>query len=212
MDIRELKKAKKEVARYMRRLYQRGLTTATGGNVSVKAHGYLLITPSAIDKALIRGKQILIMNADSENLTPGLKPSIEWGMHLAIYKVRPDVKAIVHAHPPLATCFTAMDHEINCQLIAEARAVLGKPVTAPYALMGTPKLAQIVSKAAESNENVILLENHGIVCLGNNLPAAFDRLEVLEVAARMTLIAKMMGTSKPLSREQSEEIDKLMLL
>jgi L-fuculose-phosphate aldolase len=134
-------------------------------------------------------------------------------MHLAIYQKRPDVKAIVHAHPPVATSFTAMRKAIDCTLIAEARAVLGTPVIAPYALMGTAELAAVAAAAAVAvadKPNVILLENHGIVCLGKDLLTAFDRLEVLEAAAKMTLITSIMGDVSPLIKEQLGEIDKLV--
>ena len=211
----------------MRRLYRRGLTTASGGNISVRLREGIFITPSGTDKGLIRGKQVGMLGFDGKNLTPHLKPSIESAMHLAIYHERKDVHAIVHAHPPIATSFTATQKEINCTLIAEARAVLGTPAVAPYALMGTQALAAAVAIAAGSGRNltllpnhqpevvhpnVIFLENHGIVCLGKDLLTAFDRMEVLEAAARMTLITGMLGGGKPLSSEQLAEIDSLKML
>jgi len=203
---------RKEIARFMRRLYDRGLTTASGGNISARLEDTVLITPSAIDKGLIRGKEIGVLSLQGKNLTPHLKPSIESAMHIALYKARPDVLAIVHAHPFTATSFTAMNRTINCALTAEAHAILGTPVVAPYALMGTPELANKVALAASGPANVILLENHGIVCLGKDLLTAFDRLEVLEAAARMTCITAMMGNVKSLDDEQLKGIDKLFML
>lgn len=225
MTRQEIKAIRKEIARFMRRLYNRGLTTPSGGNISVRLGKGIFITPSALDKGRIKRKQVGMITFEGKNLTPELKPSIETAMHLAIYRKRPDVNAIVHAHPPVATSFTAMQKTIDCNLIAEARAVLGTPVIAPYALMGTEKLATTVGTTAGSDHdltqlstqlpatgkpNVILLENHGIICLGKDLLTAFDRLEVLEAAAKMTLITGLMGGAKPLSKEQLGEIDKLM--
>jgi L-fuculose-phosphate aldolase len=227
MTTKEIKALRKEVARYMRRLYNRGLTTASGGNISVRLKSGIFITPSGIDKGHIRGKQIGMLTYEGKNLTPDLTPSMESAMHLAIYQKRPDVKAIVHAHPPIATGFTALKKEINCTLIAEARAVLGTPLVATYALMGTAALAAAVSAAAVTGRDttpssaqtsvvvypdVILLENHGVVCLGKDLLTAFDRMEVLESAARMTLITSLMGEVNPLQVEQLQEIDKLLKL
>jgi L-fuculose-phosphate aldolase len=227
MDNKSYKSLRRDVARFMRRLYKRGLTTASGGNISVRLREGIFITPSGLDKGLIRGKQVGMLGFDGKNMTPHLKPSIESAMHLAIYNERKDVHAIVHAHPPVATSFTAMQKEINCTLIAEARAVLGTPAVAPYALMGTPALAAAVALAAGSGSdqplsadqqpevvhpNVIFLENHGIVCLGKDLLTAFDRLEVLEAAARMTLITGILGGGNPLSQEQLTEIDNLKML
>jgi L-fuculose-phosphate aldolase len=214
MTRKEMKKTRKEMARFMRRLYSQGLTTASGGNISVRCEEGIFITPSALDKGCIRGKQIGMMAFTGENLTPDLKPSIESAMHIAIYGKRPDVNAIVHAHPPIATSFTAIHKEINCRLIAEAYAVLNTPVTATYSLMGTKELATIVAEIAsrETMPNVILLENHGIVCLGKDLLTAFDRIEVLEAAAKMTCITNLMGDIRQLSAEQLREIDALRLL
>jgi L-fuculose-phosphate aldolase len=223
MTAKEFKALRKEVAFYMRRLYNRGLTTASGGNISVRLKDGILITPSALDKGSIKARQIGMLSFGRKNLTPELKPSIESAMHLAIYRERPDVTVIIHAHPPIATSFTAMQKEINCTLIAEARAVLGLPVMAPYALMGTSELAEAVAAAVgidqclnpdprvgPINPNVILLQNHGIVCLGKDLLTAFDRMEVLEAAAKMTLITNLMGNIRQLSGEQLKEIDGLM--
>jgi len=210
MTTKELKILRKEVAFFMRRLYTRGLTTASGGNISVRLRKGILITPSALDKGLIRGKQVGMITFDGRNMTPALKPSMESALHLAIYRSRSDVNAIVHAHPPIATSFTAMRKAIDCTLIAEARAVLGTPVLAPYALMGTEALAAAAETGSAGKTNVILLENHGIVCLGKDLLMAFDRMEVLEAAAKMTLITSLMGGGIPLNKKQLEEIDKLV--
>lgn len=206
------KESRKEVARFMRRLYKRGLTTTSGGNISVRLADGILITPSGFDKGTIKGNQIGLISFGGDNLTPELRPSIEFAMHLAIYKVRPDVEAIVHAHPPLATSFTALEKGIDCCITAEARAILGVPMKAPYALMGTELLAAEVAKSAahSAHPNVILMENHGIVCLGKDLLSAFDRMEVLEFAARMTLATGIIGNVKNLSQKQMQEIDQMM--
>jgi L-fuculose-phosphate aldolase len=211
MDASLFKDIRKEVAFYMRRLYERGLTTSSGGNISIKNEDMMFITPTSYDKGMIRGRHIGIITMDGKNLTTDLQPSMESAMHLAIYKKRRDVNAIVHAHPPVATSFTAMDQEINCALIAEARALLGKPAYAHYALMGTKELAAFTADAAEGNALVIMLSNHGVVCLGKDLLTAFERMEVLESAANMTILTSMLGGVKPLSEEQIREIDRLML-
>lgn len=211
MDQKEFKEYRKLVAYYMRRLYNRGLTTASGGNVSLRTNEGILITPSAMDKGSIRGKQVGMLSFGGKNLTPELIPSIESNMHLEIYRKRKDVNAIVHAHPPIATSFTATSKGINCCLIAEARAIIGTPRLAPYALMGTAKLAETVADVVtDSDVKVILLENHGIVCLGKDLLTAFDRMEVFEAAAKMTLITHLLGDEKPLNDERLKEIDRLM--
>ena len=192
----------------MRRLYEHGLTTTSGGNISLRiSDEFIAITPSATDKGRMRWREVGLMNIFGENLTPELKPSIEFEMHLSIYKRNKDVKAIVHAHPVTATAFTATKSKINTSLTAEARAILGDPVLVPYALMGTVDLA---SAAADHvmHSDILLLENHGILTTGSNLLQAFDKIEVLENAARMTLIVEMTKKKSPLTKERIQQIDK----
>ncbi|OFY57360.1 MAG: hypothetical protein A2Y87_08885 [Bacteroidetes bacterium RBG_13_46_8] len=210
MEKDKLDIQKNEVAYFMRRLYNKNLTTTSGGNISIKLEdGRLLITPSATDKARMKSDQIGLLSFTGENQTPHLKLSIESGMHIALHNKRPDINAIIHAHPPIASAFTALRKSINCTLTSEARAILGTPVMVPYALMGTPLLADRVAETVR-HANVILLENHGVICLGHSLLAAFDRMEVLEAAAKMTLIAELLKGKKELNPQQLREIDDLL--
>ena len=203
------KKERKEVARFMRRLYRLGLTTTSGGNISSRIDDKLIaITPSATDKGRMRWKEVGIMSVSGENLTPGLKPSIEHALHIGVYNSNNNINAIVHAHPVFASSFTAMKAEINTSLTAEARAICGDPKLVPYALMGTDELAGVVAKYSGESD-VLLLENHGIITTGSNLLQAFDKLEVLENAAKMTLIAEITGKKSPLGRSRILQIDKL---
>ena len=208
-EINRYKKQRKEVARFMRRLYRQGLTTTSGGNISLKINeDTVLITPSATDKGRMKWKEVGIISILGENLTPDLKPSIESGLHLSIYKKNSEVLAIVHAHPVFASSFTAMKWPINTGLTAEARAICGEPVFVPYALMGSTELADITAENA-LEADVLLLENHGILTTGKTLLSAFDKIEVLENAAKMTLIADIKGRKKGLSNIRLREIDKL---
>ncbi len=202
------KEERKAVARFMRRLYRQGLTTTSGGNISLRIpDDIIIITPSATDKGRMRWEEVGLMDISGKNLTPWLKPSIESQMHLAIYKKKKEIMAIVHAHPVCATAFTATHSAIRTDLTAEARAILGDPVLVPYELMGTSDLA---ARAAEYilKSDILLLENHGILTTGSNLLQAFDKIEVLENAARMTLIVEMAGKKRPLTDERIKQIDK----
>jgi len=203
------KKERKEVASFMRRLYKQQLTTTSGGNISMRMPGdIVLITPSATDKGRMKWKEVGIMNLLGENLTPDLKPSIEHALHLGIYKRNSMVSAIVHAHPVFATSFTATKCKINTDLTAEARAICGNPRFVPYALMGSQDLADIVSEES-SESDVMLLENHGILTTGPTLLSAFDKIEVLENAAKMSLIVAFTGKKRVLSTSRLHEIEKM---
>jgi L-fuculose-phosphate aldolase len=205
----EYKAERKEVARFMRRLYNHGLTTTSGGNISLRVtDDKIVITPSATDKGRMRWKEVGIMNILGENLTPELKPSIESDMHLSIFNKKKEVKAIVHAHPVFASAFTGMKCKINTNLTAEACAILGDPLLVPYALMGTGELAKLAAESIQYSD-ILLLENHGILTTGSNLLQAFDKIEVLENAAKMTLIVEMTRKKSPLSKSRILEIEKI---
>ena len=210
MEIKDKYKAeRKEVARFMRRLYKHALTTTSGGNISLRvSEKIILITPSATDKGRMKWKEVGIINILGENLTPHLKPSIETEMHLAIYRKKNDVLAIVHAHPVFASLFTAIKAKINTKLTAEAKAILGDPLLVRYAVMGSRALAEV---AAENilKSDVLLLENHGILTTGSNILQAFDKIEVLENEAKMTLMTEMTGKRRPLDKARILELERL---
>ena len=201
MDIDE---GKKEVALFMARCYNRGLTTATGGNISMRIGDIMLITPSGKDKASLVGSDIAeVRIADGVNLTPDKKLSIESGMHRLIYLKRNDVKAVVHSHPTFSCLFSASEEEIDTSLIAENWFLLDKVRKVSYALMGTDELAEAVSEAAASN-NALLLENHGALAVGNSLLSAFDRLECLEQAAKLTYLSRAVRVRGLTGEERAE--------
>jgi len=203
------KKERKEVARFMRRLYSHGLTTTSGGNISLKvSEEIILLTPSATDKGKMKWEEIGIMTLSGENLTPALKPSIESEMHLSIYRKKKGINAVIHAHPVFSSSFTAMKCNIDTTLTAEAAAILGVPLMVPYELMGTAGLAKAVSDNILKSD-ILLLENHGVLTTGTGLLQAFDKIEVLENAAKMTLIVSIKGKKSPLSRTRIIEIEKL---
>lgn len=202
---------KEAVADCMNRLYRQGLTTTSGGNISLRVPGGLvLLTPSATDKGNMNAAQIAVIGIDGINHTPALKPSIETSMHLEIYKRHSHVQAIVHAHPPMASTFVAARKPINVRLIAETYAIVGEPVIAPYALMGSPELAASVAGSIKKDTTCVLMENHGVLCVGDTLLQAFDRIEVLENAARINLYVAQLGGGVELDEIQLREIDDMM--
>ncbi len=201
-------KEREELAGFMRRLYAQKLTTCSGGNLSMKLDDkHIIITPSSLDKGAIVAEQIGLMTIDGENLTPHLKPSIETGAHLSVYQVRSDVNAVVHAHPVNATSFSAMDEKINIHLTAEAYVVLMKIHYSSYSLMGTESLASIVA-ASLKDHDISVMKNHGITTVGQTLLSAFDKLEVLECAAQMTLNTKIMGSVSAMTKDNLDELYK----
>lgn len=203
------KNYKKQVAEIMRRLYEQGLTTCSGGNVSLRAeNGNVFITPSQIDKGNISEDQIAEMSPEGEVIGSDLKPSMETGMHLEIYKSRKDVNAIVHAHPSKATAWACSDNNLENNLCGEARYFLGDIAKAPYSLMGTKNLANIVSESL-NDKLAVLLANHGALTVGKNLFQAYDRMEVLENLAELQLLVKQAGNPLYLSEQECKTLDNM---
>nr|WP_319473276.1 class II aldolase/adducin family protein [uncultured Sphaerochaeta sp.] len=208
MDIKKYEKYRRQVASFMTRLYDRQLTTASGGNISMRISKDLFcITPSALDKGLLTPDDIAVVTLDGKNLTPNLPLSIETEMHRLILVARPDIQAIVHAHPTYVSAFTAITKDgksaINTHLIAESYYILEDPAYVEYRLMGTVDLAEQVA-ASSFDHDVLLLENHGAVALGRTMLEAFDKMELLERAAQMTVITKQMGGGEYEVRELPE--------
>ena len=182
---------REEVAYFMTRLYNMGLTTTSGGNISMLVEGHIIITPAALDKGRLTAEQIVVISPKGENLTPQVRPTSEKDMHQAIYKANSHVKSIVHAHPVTASAFACSNKTINTKLMAEPYALLGEPVRAEYATMGTVQLAENVAKVSVGNR-AIIMDNHGVLTMGATVLQAFDRLEVLENAAKTTLINEIL--------------------
>ena len=201
---------REQVAYFMRRLYSRGLTTTSGGNVSLRVSSdRVLLTASASDKATLKMSHVVILSLTGDNLTPELAPSIEAGMHLAIYRLHPEIKAVVHAHPTTATAFCAAGERINCRLTTEAYAILADPVYLPFAMSGSAELANVVATGIGSAA-CALMPNHGILAVGDSLLQAFDRMEVLEEAAKLTLITRLLGSANELDEQRLRALDELM--
>ena len=135
--------------------------------------------------------------------------SSELVVHRAIYKAT-SALAIVHAHPPMASTFVAARKPINTRLIAEAYAIVGEPEYAPYELMGTDKLADSVAGCFKKNTLCVLMENHGVLCVGDSLLQAFDRIEVLENTAKINLNIAQLGGGVELNCDQLQEIATMM--
>ena len=181
---------KTEVANFMSRLYNKGLTTCSGGNISLFIdNNTILITPSQKDKANLKAEDIGIININGENLTPGIKMSMEAFMHLAIYNARPNVKAIIHAHPTYATSYAVAGKKINSNITDETHIILGDIAYAPYNKSGSKELAHNVAKHL-LNLNVIILDKHGVLTVGETLFEAYNGIEILESAAKLNYISK----------------------
>ncbi len=198
---------REQLVNIMNRIYNTGMTTLSGGNLSIKDdNGDLWITPAAVDKGNLTPQDIIRMCADGRVVGPH-KPSSEHPFHHAIYAQRPDLKAIVHAHPPALVSFSIARQVPNTHIIPQAQRICGRVGYAPYALPGSQQLGANIAATFAEGYNVVLLENHGIATGGTNLLEAFQRLETLDFCARTLLKAKGMGPVSVLTDEQLAPFD-----
>lgn len=198
----DLESERKLVSYFMRRLYAKGLTTCSGGNISLRVgEDLVLVTPSALDKGELQADEVVLVRMDGENLTPKYKPTIEAGMHLEVLRRRPEMMAVVHAHPAFATAFACMDEELDITLSSEVFCMVDIIAQAGFAPPGTEELAGIVGEAM-GGADVALMHNHGVITVGATLLKAFDLIEVVEVTAKMNLIIRMMGGKRRLTDGQ----------
>jgi len=192
---------RRDIVAVCQRLYQRGFIAGTEGNVSaLEGPNRLWITPSGYHKGLLQPADLLLIDLHGQVLFGDGRPSSETPMHLALYRCRPDIRAVVHAHPPLATALTVAGYHLEPPLLPEAVVALGEVPTIPYQMPTTWQFANDVGAAMRQAE-AALLENHGSVAVGASLQAAFNKMEIVERAAQILYLAKLLGRVQPLSPE-----------
>lgn len=183
------------------RLYERGMVTATDGNVSARlTNGNIIATRSGINKGMVTEIDLVEVTLEGEQVGGEGKPSTEMGMHTFIYQQRPDVKAVVHAHPVYATGFAAARIPLDACIFPEVIVGLGAIPLAGYATPSTREVAESLAPYVKRAE-AILLANHGVVAYGSGLYDAYFKMEKVEHAAHITYVAAMLGGARSLSRE-----------
>lgn len=188
-----------EIAVVSRRLYERGLIAGGEGNVSVRlGPDRILATPAGMSKVDVRSEDLVEVGLDGRHLAGARRVSTEIGMHLRIYARRPDVGAVVHAHPPTATGFAVAGEDFVAGVLPEVIFALGPVPLVPYGMPGTPALADRLESYV-ADHDVFLLANHGATACGPTLALAHQRMESLEQAARIMLAARLLGRVTPLA-------------
>lgn len=204
--------ARQELVEVCRLLYKRSYLCGTEGNLSLRlSSGQLLSTASQTCKGRIKPNQILLSDLEG-NLLPSLyqskdqKLSTEFSMHLLVYKMRPDLKAIVHAHPHTAVGFTLAGKGLESCHLPEVVCTLGSIPTAPYA---TPSTSEVPDSIAPfvSHHDAILLAHHGAITMGADIWDAYYKMETVERFAQTLLVAQMLGGAREL---EADQLDKLM--
>jgi len=197
---------RKRVLETARLLEEKGLVVGTSGNVSLRLKGELLaITPHGRYYDELSPEDIVVIDFEAENVEGELPPSAESLLHIAIYKNRPDVGAVIHAHPPLAGALAVAGKEIPVILDDQAAYLGGEVRLAPYALPGSPRLADsVISYLGE--RNAVLIANHGIIAVGRDLKRAFTACQLVEKAALAFILASLLGGVKELDPQAKEAL------
>lgn len=182
----------------MNRIYYRGMTTTSGGNLSVKdEHGVVWITPSGIDKGSLTRDDIMRINPDG-SIEGRHRPSVEYPFHLNIYEMRPDLKAVVHAHSPGLVAFSIARRLPSVRLLPNVRHICGEIAIAKYAVPGSSELGDYIGEEFRKGYSTVLLENHG-VCIGaDSIWQAFMMFETIETSALLEINAKKLGALREL--------------
>jgi L-fuculose-phosphate aldolase len=185
------------------RVYRNGMTTTSGGNISIKdENGDIWITPSAVDKGSLTVKDISCVKADGTFVGPH-KPSSEFPFHKAIFDARPELKAIIHAHPPGLVAFSIARKIPNTNIIPQARHICGEIGYAPYGCPGSEDLGKkIAVEFFNGKHKAVIMENHGVVLGGTDLLDAYQRFETLEFCCRTLISAGTLGKVNGLSDSQ----------
>jgi L-fuculose-phosphate aldolase len=191
-----------EIVRVMERIYHRGMTTTSGGNLSIlDGDGGMWITPSRVDKGGLKPEDIIRVRPDGacEGRHP---PSSEYPFHLQIYRARTDLRAIVHAHVPAVSAFAVTNRVPDTRVLPQARFVCGAVGNSPYVLPGSDRLGEVIAAVFRGGHTCVEMANHGFVVGGETLQRAFEQTETLEYCARLILKASILGRVRILDEEQ----------
>ncbi|MCI0496520.1 class II aldolase/adducin family protein [candidate division KSB1 bacterium] len=191
-----------QLAMLMHRVYRYGMTTTSGGNMSIRdENGDIWITPAGVDKGTLQWDDIVLVRSNGQVEGRHL-PSSEFPFHKAIYEARTDLRGIVHAHPCALVSFSIVRKIPPTSIIPQAREICGTVGFAQYALPGSDLLGKHIAETFRQGFDSILMENHGVVCGGKNVLDAFHRFETLDFCARLVIKASMIGDYRELSDDQ----------
>ena len=197
---------RKQMVQIAHLCYQRNLLVALDGNLSARLpSGNILCTKAGCHKGLLTDDDLVIIDMKGKMIRGQGKPTSEMAMHIACYRARPDIKAVVHAHPPLSVAFTIANISLAKCVLPEVVLTLGTIPTIEYATTGTSELAARVGDAI-LHHDAILMDRHGAVCVGESLLEAFCRLEVMEHTALITKNARDLGAVKELPPDEAVKL------
>ncbi len=200
--MRQEEQLRADIVEVGRRLHARAYVASNDGNISVRlSDDRLLTTPKSVSKGFMTPDMMVTTDLEGRKVAGEREPSSELLMHLAVYQNRPEVTAVVHAHPPASTGFAVAGIPLDRAVLAEVVTTLGSIPIADYGTPSTPELADAVSKYIKAHDG-LLLANHGALTVAGELFAAYYKMETIEHFARISLVARLLGGERMLSREE----------
>ena len=193
-----------QIALILGRIYRNGMTTTSGGNLSIREeNGNIWITPASVDKGSLTAADIVCVTPEGACIGQH-KPSSEFPFHKAIYDIRPEMRAVIHAHPPALVAFSITHRIPDTNMIPQAKRICGRVGFAPYGLPGSEELGKKIAAEFRDNPDIkaVIMENHGTVLCGTDLTDACTRFETLEFCARTLIHASILGGVRRLTEEE----------
>lgn len=197
---------REEIVRVGRLMFDKGWIAANDGNITVRLDsGNVLATPRGVSKGMLKPEDLVVVDMDGNRISGPLEVTTEIGMHLTIYRERPDVNAVVHAHPATATGFAVAGRALNLGTLPEVIISLGSVPLAEYGVPGTPAFSDGLLPYIPKYD-AMLLANHGAVAYGPDVMRAFFRMDTVEHFARIELVAELLGGAKVLPRAEIQKL------
>jgi len=198
---------RRDIVNIGKKIYDKDFVAATDGNISARLNGNrLLITASGSCLGELKPEELIFIDLEGRKLSGSGKPTGEVSMHLAAYRERPDIYAVIHAHPPITTGFTVAGESLAQCIIPEVVLIFGTIPTTEYATISTDEGAEVIRKLIK-NHDALILDRHGTLTVGTDLINAFRKLEKVEYCARVTLTARQLGRVKKLSATEIEKLE-----
>ena len=199
-------KLKEQFCDIGRRIWQRGFCAGNEGNHSFRlGPDRVLCTPTGISKGNLKPDDLCVVDMDGKQVSGTRKRTSEIQLHLTIYKLRDDVKAVIHSHPPHATAFAVAGVDLPTCIHPEAEVFLGPVHTAKYVTPGDKRLGESIAPFVKDS-NTVLMGNHGVVCYGHDLENAYYKLEIVDAYSRILILAKQVGSIKTLTGPEMKEL------
>lgn len=204
-----LEKERQDIIDIGRKLYEKGFVAANDGNISLKiSDNEILITTTGISKGEMRLEHIVLVDRNGILLCGDNTPTSEMKMHLTVYRERPEIKAVVHAHPPDSTAFAVAQQPMDMTSLSEVILSVGKIALAAYATPSTDEVSQAIEPYL-CDSDAVLMANHGVLTIGRSLKEAYYKMETIEHFARILISARLLGGAIPIPENEVAKLNQI---